>query len=160
MKKTSVLIVIALFMGGVAWSQNTRRVSEQDVDAKYVQDFQHMAKGATNVTWYSNGDKTFRADFTDKEGDRESLLFSPKGTENHYHIPSSCYPAFILDTLANMPEFKDYTIDRLYARKAKGAMTYQVRVTKKKGILWWKRETAPKLVNFETTGKFIDAIDE
>lgn len=160
MKKVLLFFMLALFVGTTAWAQNAQKVNESEVTPKHVKDFQQQQKKATNVTWYKLANDTYRVDFRDGDGDNASVLFGNKGSETFYYIPSSCYPAFVRDTIAHNANFKGYSIDKLYVRKVKSNVTYQARVVKKSGILWWRHETAAKYVNFEVGGKFIDAIDE
>lgn len=159
MKKVLLFFMLALFCGTAAWAQHAQKVSESEVTPKHVKDFQQQQKKATQVTWYKLSDDTYRVDFRDKDGDNASILFGNKGSETYYYIPENCYPAFVRDTVEHNANFKGFSIDKLYVRKVKNNVTYQARIVKKSGFLWWKKETAAKLVNFEVGGKFIDAID-
>jgi len=160
MKKTLLFLLMALVMGSATWAQQAQKVNESDVAPRFVQDFQKKQPKATQVTWFKVANDNYRVDFRDADGDAVSILFGNKGTETLYLIPSNCYPAFIRDTIAHNANFAGYSIDKLYAREVKNTLTYQARVVKKSGMLWWRRVTAAKLVNFETTGKFLDATDE
>lgn len=160
MKKTLLFFAVALLMSTAVWAQAAQKVSEMEVEAKHVADFQRQQKDATHVQWYKLDDHTFRVEFRDAEGDAAGMLFGAKGSETHYYIPSNCYPAFVRDTIAHNANFKGYGIERLYLRKVRNTVTYQTRVVKKKGILWWKHPVAAKLVNFEVDGRFIDATDD
>lgn len=146
--------------GTVTWAQQAQKISESEVTPKHVKDFQRQQSQASNAVWYRLNNNTFRVDFNDRDGDNVSILFSDKGSETHYYIPDGCHPAFVRDTIAHNPNFAGYSIDKLYVRKVKNNVTYQARVVKRKGFLWWKREVGAKLVNFEVAGKFIDATDE
>lgn len=159
MKKIVILCTLLAAVTSL-YAQVGRKVSESTVAAKHVKDFQHQVSNPTDVQWYSLPNEAYRVDFTDAEGDAESMLFTTKGTETHYHIPANNVPAFVNETLKTNPSFKDYQLERLYARKVKNNVTYQARIVQKRGILWWRHVTASKLVNFEVSGKFIDAIDE
>ena len=158
--KNTLLFLLALTISTAVWAQTAQKVNESEVAPRFVQDFQKRQPKATQVTWFKVADDNYRVDFRDADGDAVSILFGNKGTETHYLIPANCYPAFVRDTIAHNANFAGYSIDKLYARDVKNTLTYQARVVKKKGMLWWRRVTAAKLVNFETTGKFIDAIDE
>lgn len=160
MKKTLLFIAMALLLSVTAGAQSAQKVNESEVTPKHVKDFQQQQRNATQVVWYKMAEDTYRVDFRDADGDNASMLFGNKGTETYYYIPSDCYPAFVRDTIARNPNFSGFSIDQLYLRKVRSNVTYQARVVKKKGILWWKRPVAAKLVNFEVGGKFIEAIDE
>ena len=83
------------------------------------------------------------------------MVFSNKGMEVHYIVENSdYYPKSIVDYVKS--NFSDYDIKELWVRKARNKMTYQVRISKTSGILWWKKESDPKILSFETDGKFID----
>lgn len=160
MKKTFFLLLIALIANVTVWAQAAQKISESDVAQKHVKDFQRQQSKASQVTWYKLANDTYRVDFQDSDGDNASMLFNNKGSETRYYIPSNNYPAFVCDTIKHNANFKGYSIDKLYMRKVKNNATYQARIVKKKGFLWWKKETNVKLVNFEIGGKFIDALDE
>ena len=153
MKKILVLFAATLLIQVAAFAQKPKEVSEKDVAVRIIKDFQSNAKGATGVKWYQIDSTTFRAVYTDSEGDPMAMQFNNKGFETHYIIRPEHYTAAIKDTVKN--NYHGYTINEVYIRKVKGVYSYQVCIAKKKGILWWRKEADPKLLNFDTSGKFL-----
>ena len=86
------------------------------------------------------------------------MIFSPKGTETRYYVDSRYYPQSIKDTVTH--QYKGYKLSDLYVRSVKNKTTYQARVAKRCGFLFWKHDCEVQLLNFEATGKFIDAQPE
>ncbi len=153
MKQIIVFAVAVLFCQTALFAQKPKEVAEKDVAVRYVKDFQTKAKDATNVKWYKIDSLTYRAVYTDAEGDPVALLFNNKGFETHYFVSNEHCPAAIKDTVKN--QYRGYNIGEVYIRKVKGSYSYQVCIAKKKGFLWWKRETDPKTLNFDTSCKFL-----
>ncbi len=136
------------------FAQKPKEVPEKDVTIRYVKDFQSKAKDATNVKWYKIDSLTYRAVFTDADGDPQALLFNNKGFETHYIIRPEHYTSAIKDTVRN--QYRGYNINEVYIRKVKGAYSYQVKISKRTGFLWWKKESNPVTLNFDTSGKFLN----
>ena len=57
-------------------------------------------------------------------------------------------------------QYPKHSITTIYIRDLKGKMTYQARIARKKGFLFWRKETDVKILSFETNCKMIEAIDE
>lgn len=152
MKKIAFIAALIL-MPAVLFAQKT--VNEQDVKVNYVKDFQRQVQNATDIQWWQIDENTFKVTFLDEEKSRMAMVFSNKGMETHYIVENSdYYPKAIVDYVkAKHPGFN---ITDLWARKARNKMTYQARISKKSGFLWWKTEKEVQILNFETDGKFID----
>ena len=162
MKKLILLVFSTILLQGIVQAQTPRQVSEKEVKSKYVQDFQRLAPDAKQVQWSLIDENTFQANFLNTDNEKQAILFSNKGTETHFFIDPEYYPTFVKDTISKM--HPKHTINELYVLKVKNKMTYQTKIaiTKKKGILWWKKVESkdPKTVNFEIDGNFINEIDD
>ncbi len=143
---------IALLQGAV-FAQNLKSVPEKEVKVNYVKDFQRQVKEATDVKWYQMDENAFKVIYLDSEKSRQAMVFSNKGTETHYYIDKKYCPAAVRDTVNNL--FKGYEVSDLWVRKVRNKMTYQARIAKKSGFLWWKKETDAKVLNWEVDGKYI-----
>ena len=153
MKKIFALTTAMMLLGGIAFAQGQKAVAEKDVKVNYVKDFQRQVKDATEVAWYQIDENTFKVTYLDAEKSKQAMLFSNKGSETHYYIDKQYYPAAVRDTVSHL--FNGYTLSEVWVRKMRGKMTYQARIAKKKGFLWWKKETDPKILNWEVDGKYI-----
>lgn len=158
MKKIITIVTLILISQGMLMAQKAKPVSEDKVDSKYVKDFQKKAPGAKDVKWEQK-DNIYTVSFTSEDNERQSIIFSPKGTETHFYIESDYYPKFIQDFINQSSQYKGYSISEVYALKTTKSISYQARIVKKSGILWWKK-VSHKLVNFSIDGAFIDAYDE
>lgn len=155
MKKIFALTATLMLMGGMTFAQTQKAVPEKDVKVNYVKDFQRQVKDATDVAWYQIDENTFKVTYLDEEKSKQAMVFSNKGSETHYIIDKQYYPAAVRDTVNHL--FKGYDITDVWVRKMRGKMTYQARIAKKKGFLWWKKETDVKTLNWEVDGKYINA---
>lgn len=155
MKKIFALTATLMLMGGMTFAQTLKAVPEKDVKVNYVKDFQRQVKDATDVAWYQIDENTFKVTYLDEEKSKQAMVFSNKGSETHYIIDKQYYPAAVRDTVNHL--FKGYDITDVWVRKMRGKMTYQARIAKKKGFLWWKKETDVKTLNWEVDGKYINA---
>ena len=155
MKKILAFAVAITLLGGAVFAQKEKAVAEKDVKVNYVKDFQRQVKEATNVEWWQIDEQTFRVTYIDAEKSRQGMLFSNKGSETHYFIDKKYYPHAVVDTVNHM--FNGYNITDVWVRKMRGKMTYQARIAKKSGFLWWKKEKDVKKLNFEVDGKYINA---
>ena len=153
MKKIFALAVAVTLFGSVAFSQNEKTVAEKDVKVNYVKDFQRQVKDATNVVWWQIDEQTFRVNYLDGEKSRQAMLFSNKGSETYYYIDKQYYPNAVKDTVSHL--FKGYSLTDVWVRKVRSKMTYQARIAKKSGFLWWKKESDAKVLNWEVDGKYI-----
>jgi hypothetical protein len=153
MKKIFALTATLMLMGGMTFAQTLKAVPEKDVKVNYVKDFQRQVKDATDVVWYQIDENTFKVTYLDEEKSKQAMVFSNKGSETHYIIDKQYYPAAVRDTVNHL--FKGYDITDVWVRKMRGKMTYQARIAKKKGFLWWKKETDVKTLNWEVDGKYI-----
>ncbi len=155
MRKIFAFAVAVTLFGGVAFAQKEKPVAEKEVKVNYVKDFQRQVKGATNVAWWQVDSLTFKVTYLDAEKSRQAMLFNNKGSETHYMIDKQYYPAAVKDTVNHL--FPKYTIQDVWVRKVRGKMTYQASIAKMSGFLWWKKATDPKTLNWEVTGKYINA---
>ena len=152
MKKITLIAFAHLLSQGVLFAQ--KNVAEKDVKVSYVKDFQRQVKDPTNVEWYQLDEQTYKVVYLDNEKSRQAMVFSNKGMETHYYIENKYCPTSIKDTVAN--RYEKFDLTDVWVRKVRNKMTYQARIAKKKGFLWWKKETDVKLLNFEVDGKFIN----
>jgi hypothetical protein len=155
MKKIIAFAAVALLCSGPLFAQKVKAVAEKEVKVNYVKDFQRQVKDATNVEWWQVDSLTFKVTYNDAEKSRQAMVFSNKGSETHYFIDKQYYPHAVTDTVAHL--FNGYSITDLWVRKVRGKMTYQARIAKKSGFLWWKKEKDVKTLNFEVDGKYINA---
>ena len=150
MKKIIITAALALLVAGGAAAQ--KAIPEKEVKVNYVKDFQRQEKNATEVQWWRVDSLTYKVTFRDAEKSRTAMLFSNKGMETHYIIEDH-YPHAILDTLASL--YPGYSVKDVWVRKVRNKMTYQACIVKKSGFLWWRKESDPKVLNFEIDGRFI-----
>ena len=153
MKKITLIAALLFLSSGALFAQ--KAVNEQDVKVSYVKDFQRQVKDATDIKWWQIDENTFKVTFRDEEKSPQAMVFSNKGMETHYIIEDNdYYPSTIVEYIKT--NFPDYKITDLWVRKARNKYTYQARIAKMGGFLWWKSEKDVKVLNFETDGKFID----
>lgn len=159
MKKLFLFVAILILGQTAVFAQKEVSVKETAVPVRYVKDFNNQAKDAQNASWVMTADSsTYMVTFTNNDGDRQSIRFTSKSTEKRYYVESQYYPHAILDTVKT--SYPKYKIKDLYIRDLKGKMTYQCRIAKTKGFLFWRKEADAKLISFETNGKMIEVIDE
>jgi len=159
MKKILVLAALMAMSQTLVFAQKELSIKEADVPVRFVKDFQNQNKEAQNVSWVVTSDSIYyMATFTNADGDRQAQRFSNHGTETRYFIDEQYYPHAIKDTVAN--RFPGHKITCIYIRNLKGKMTYQARIARMKGFLFWKKETEIKTIAFETDCKMIEVIDE
>lgn len=145
----------------MVFGQKDKPVKEADVPARYVKDFQQQAKEAKNVSWSMAVDSSaFMATYTDNEGTLTAIRFTkPNITETRYYIEERYYPHAIKDSVKHL--YPQHKIGCLYARNLRNKMTYQARIYRMKGFLFWRKETDVKTIAFETSDcKMIEVIDE
>lgn len=158
MKKILVLVALIVMGQSMVFAQKEKTVKEADVPARYVKDFQGQASDALNVVWTMTLDSSaYMATFNTPDGDLQAIRFTPKTSETRYYIESQYYPHAIMDTVAS--QYPKHKVTCLYIRNLKGKMTYQARIAKMKGFLFWKKESEMKQLSFETNGKMIEALD-
>ena len=156
MKKIAVVAAMAAMLCGAAFAQNAKPVAEKDVAIKHVKDFEKQVSEPTNVKWWMIDSLTYKVTFMSKEGNPTAHVYSNRGVEKFFFVENRYCPHAISDTIAHM--FPGYTLRELWVRKVRGnKQTYQARVAKMGGFLWWKREKESKKLNFEIDGKFISA---
>ena len=153
MRKIIAFAAAIALLQGVVFAQNHKSVPEKDVKVNYVKDFQRQVKDATDVAWYQLDENAFKVTYLDSEKSRQAMVFSNKGTETHYYIDKKYCPAAVRDTVNHL--FAGYDVTELWVRKVRNKMTYQARIAKKSGFLWWKKETDVKVINWEVDGKYI-----
>ena len=159
MKKIIVLAALTLMCQTMVFAQKEKNVKESDVPARYVKDFQNQAKEATNVAWTMAADSSaYMATFTNSDGDKQAIRFTPRSSEERFYIEEKYYPHDIKDSVASM--YPKHRITEIYVRNLKGKMTYQCRIAHKKGFLFCKKETEVKVISFETNCKIIEVVDE
>ena len=153
MKKIVVFTAAVLLCAGPLFAQKEKAVAEKEVKVSFVKDFQRQVKDATAVQWYQIDEQTFKVTYRDGEGSRQAMVFSNKGMETHYIIESKYMPLSVKEYVsANYPKFK---ITELWVRRVRNKMTYQTRISRTSGFLWWKKEKEVKILNFEVDGTFI-----
>lgn len=150
MKKILIVALSTLLCQGVLMAQ--KKVSESDVKVNYVKDFQRQVKNASDVQWWQLDESTFRVNYRDAERSRQAMVFGPKGSETHYMV-DDYYPHAVTDTVAHL--FPKYKIREVWVRKVRSKLTYQARIAKVKGFLWWKKESDSKVLNWEVDGKYL-----
>ena len=153
MKKILAFVAALMLLQGVSFAQDYKSVSEKDVKLSYVKDFQRQVKDATNVEWYKMDENTFKVIYLDAEKSRQAMVFSSKGSETHYFIDTKYCPAAVRDTVNHL--FAGYDVTDIWVRKVRNKMTYQARIAKKSGFLFWKKETDVKVLSWEVDGKYI-----
>lgn len=152
MKKIATIAIAFFLCQGTLMAQ--KKVAEKEVKVSFVKDFQRQVQNPTSVEWYKIDDNTYKVTYRDFEKSRQAMIFSNKGIETHYIIEDH-YPLSIVNYVKeNHPKYK---ITDLWVRKVRNKMTYQARIAKKSGFLWWKKESDPKILDFEVDGKFIPA---
>jgi len=159
MKKILIIAALVAMSHSMLYAQKELSIKEADVPVRYVKDFQNQNKEAKNVSWTVTSDSVYyMATFTNTDGDLQAQRFSNHGTETRYFIDPQYYPHAIKDTVAS--RYPSHKITCVYIRNLKGKMTYQARIARMKGFLFWKKETEIKTIAFETDCKMIEVIDE
>ena len=159
MKKIFLLIALVLLSQSIVFAQKDKNIKESDVPIRYIKDFQNQVQGAQNTYWTMAPDSSaYMVTFNTAEGDKQALRFTPKSTETRYYVASEYYPHAIQDTIAHL--FPKHNINEVYIRNYNKKMTYQVRIVRTKGFLFWRKEAEPKILSFETNCKLIEALDE
>lgn len=150
MKKIALIAALFFLSSGALFAQ--KAVNEQDVKVSYVKDFQRQVKDASSIEWWQIDENTFKVTYRDNENSRQAMVFSNKGMETHYIIEDH-FPQAILDYVHD--NYSGFKLTDLWVRKARNKMTYQARIAKKGGFLWWRKEKEVKILNFEVDSKFI-----
>ncbi|MBP5327838.1 MAG: hypothetical protein J6Y98_08010 [Bacteroidales bacterium] len=156
MKRILTFAAILLIGQSMLFAQSGISVSEQEVPERFVKDFNRLSDGAKDVDWRYIDTLVYDAYFTNESGTFTAYRFSPKGTETRWYVEDKYYPHSIVDFVAD--QYPGYKIKELYILMIKNKATYQVLIGKKKGFFVTKWRHL-KLLNFETDGKFIDAIE-
>jgi hypothetical protein len=159
MKKILLLAALITMSQTLVFAQKEKSIKEADVPVRFVKDFQSANKDVKDVNWTVTEDSIyFTATFINSDGDRQATRFSNKGTEKRYYVDPIYYPHAIVDTVVN--QFPKHKITDIYIRDLKGKMTYQARIARMKGFLFWRKETEVKTLSFETNCKMIEVVDE
>ena len=153
MKKIIALALVLVLGQGTLMAQKAKSVKEKDVPERYVKDFHKKEQGDVNVAWYQIDSTIYDATVNTTMSGKKTYRFSPKGTEVRYEVESKYWPHAIKDTVAN--NYPKHSLREVNVLSIKNKSTYQARIAQGKG----RREKDVKLLNFETDGKFIDAID-
>ena len=141
------------------YAQKEKTIKDTDVPVRYMKDFQNQASDAKNVVWTMAVDSSaYMATFQSTDGDKQAIRFTPKATETRYYIDAQYFPHAIKDSVAHM--YPKHKLSTVYIRNLKGKMTYQARISRTSGFLFWKKESDVKLMSFETNSKLIEVIDE
>lgn len=155
MKKILASLALLLLVQTASFAQKGKVVDVKNVPERFVKDFQKKEPNTKNATWLMVDSVVYDVTF-DNNGNKVAYRYSPKGTETRWYIASKWYPQSIQDTVTrHYPKFK---IDELYALSVRDKMTYQAQIVKRGGFIFRKIKSI-KLLNFETSGKFIDEID-
>lgn len=157
MKKILFLATLIAMSQTAVFAQKEKTVKESDVPVRYVKDFQNQSKGVQGAEWTMAEDSSaYMATFTNSDGERQAIRFTPKTSETRYYIEEAYIPHAIKDTIAH--QFPKHKINTVYIRNLKGKMTYQCHISQKKGFLFWKKECDAMLISFETNSKLIEAV--
>ena len=154
MKKIVTLAVALVLCQGAIFAQKLKPIAEKEVKVNYVKDFQRQVKEPTNVQWWLVDSLTYKVTYLDEERSRQAMVFSNKGSETHYYVDTKYTPAAIKDTVAHL--YPKFSVKEVWVRKMRGKMTYQARIARVGGFLFWKKEKESKMLNFEVDGKFIN----
>ena len=83
----------------------------------------------------------------------------PTGEEAQLYTLTNASGASVSITNYVQENHPKYSVTDMWVRKARNKMTYQARISKTSGILWWKKEKDAKILNFEVDGKFISVAE-
>ena len=162
MKKLIIFAAMAFLCQTMVFGQKEKSMKESEVPAQYVKDFQNQVKDAKNASWTMALDSSaYMVTYTDNEGTRTAMRFftKQKGVETRYYIDEQYYPHAIKDSVKHL--YPQHKISCIYARNLRNKMTYQARIVKMKGFLFWRKEREAKVLSFETNDcKMIEVIDE
>ena len=148
MKKIFAFLAFVALFQVAAFAQKNKTVAEQDVPERYVKDFQRQAPHAKNPVWRSESNDIYSVTFNN--GDlKQSYRFTPKGMETRWAVDTKYTPQAIKDTLAH--KYKKYKVRELNVLNVKNHSCYEVRISLSK-----KKDKSPRLLTFETDGKFVD----
>ena len=150
MKKILLLAALIIMSQTLVFAQKEKSIKEANVPVRFVKDFQGQNQDAKDVSWTVTEDSLFyTATFINSDGDKQAT---------RYFVDPAYYPHAILDTVAS--QFPKHKITTIYIRDLKGKMTYQARIARNKGFLFWRKETDVKTLSFETNCKMIEVVDE
>ena len=154
MKKIFVLSVVMFLACGAMYAQKASSVVEKDVPSRMVIDFQRQQLDAREVSWYRLDSNTYEVRFIDGDNSEQGIRYTPRGTESRFYFSTSNCPQSILDTVsARYPKFK---VADIWVRNVKRQSTYEARIARTSGFLFWKKERESKVLHFDVFGKFID----
>ncbi len=156
MKRILTFAALLLIGQCMLFAQSGKTVSEQDVPERYVKDYNRLSDGEKKVEWRYIDTLIYDAYYTNESGTLTAYRFSPKGTETRWYVEEKYYPHNIVDHVN--AQYPGYKIKDLYILMIKNKATYQLMIGKKKGF-FVKKWRQLKLLNYETDGKFIDAIE-
>ncbi len=155
MKKILLICVALLACQTAIFAQ--KEVAQDEVPSRYVNNFKSLIKDAeVSPVWTLVDSMVYDATYTNSNGNKMAYRFSPRGTETRWFINPKFYPQAIKDTVAN--HYPKFHITELYVLSVRNKSSYQARIAKKSGFLFFKKESSVKLLNFETNGKFVDEI--
>ena len=153
MKRLFVILAVVVLGQTAVLAQKS--VNKDQVSKNYVADFDKNYPEAKNVNWVMVDSLNFNVTFTNDDV-KQMVCYSNRGTEKRWYVEEKYTPQAIKDTLSK--NYADFKVAEVYILELRGKMSYQVRIYKKAG--WFgKKQKEPKLLNFETNGKFIDVIN-
>lgn len=159
MKKILVLALLVLMGQQVVFAQKEKTIKDTDVPVRYAKDFKNQAPDAKNIVWSMAVDSSaYTATYSTTDGDKQAIRFTSKTSETRYFIDAQYVPHAIKDSVSHM--YPKHKLGTVYIRNLKGKMTYQARIFRSKGFLFWKKEADVKTMSFETNSKLIEVIDE
>ncbi len=153
MKRLFVILAVVLLGQTVVFAQKS--VSKDQVSKNYVADFDKNYPEAKNVKWFMVDSLNFNVTFTNDDV-KQMVCYSNRGTEKRWYVEGEYTPKAIKDTISK--NYSGFKVAEVYIIELRGKMSYQARIYKRGG-LFGKKQKEPKLLNFETNGKFIDAIN-
>ncbi|MBR1793049.1 MAG: hypothetical protein IJ764_05355 [Bacteroidales bacterium] len=153
MKKIVVLLLVMAAFGGLTYAQRSS-VAEKDVPSRMVIDFQRQQLDCRNISWYKLDSASYEVEFIDGDDARQSIRYTPRGTETRYFVDIRYCPGSIKDTIKHrFPKFK---LTELSVRSTRRTSAYEARIARTTGILFWKKEREARFLNFDTSGKYLD----
>ncbi len=130
-------------------------VPEASVPSNTVRDFQNQTDlNAHDVVWYRIDSLLYEVRYIDGENDACAIRYYPNSPEKRYLVNEQYYPGSIKDSIGKAHAGYKFTQLTICERRRK--YTYEARVSRKSGFLFWKKETAIKYLFFDMNGKFID----
>lgn len=153
MKKIIILSAFLVALSGITFAQRTAIV-EKDVPSRMVIDFQRQQLDCRNINWYRIDSASYEVEFIDGDNARQSIRYTPRGTETRYFVDMRYCPNSIKDTINH--RFPKYKLTELCVRSTRRSSAYEARIAHMSGFLFWKKESDVKFLNFDTAGKYLE----